>query len=87
MTDAEIRSKVIERLKDGKLPRQLPMQLPQKSGQLGDLGSVTLGGKQCSACAGSDPHHTYTGPSGEKISFHKRCEQIWNEERVKPRSS
>ena len=84
MTDAEIRSKIIERLKDGKLPRHLPTPLPRESGQPGDLGSISMGGNQCSACDGGNPHHTYTAPSGEKISFHERCEQIWNEERVKP---
>jgi|RhiMetdeSRZDD1v2_1073273.scaffolds.fasta_scaffold2455914_1 hypothetical protein len=83
MTDAEIRSKVIERLKDGRLPRRLPGPLPRDD-QPTDLGSITMGGDQCSACDGSEPHHTYTGPSGEKNSFHEKCEQIWNEERVKP---
>jgi hypothetical protein len=84
MTDAEIRSKVREGLKSGKLAKHLPGQLPRTPGQAGNLGAISLGGDQCSVCGGANPHHTYTDPSGQKMSFHDKCQQIWEEERTKP---
>ena len=83
MTDAELRSKITERLKGGVLPRRLPIPIPSQPGQI-NLGAISMDGKQCSACDGENPHHTYTTPLGQKISFHARCEKIWNEEREKP---
>ena len=83
MTDEEIRAEINQRLKDGRLPRDYSRRLPVAAGQPGDLGSATTGGSKCSACGADKPHHTYTGNSGDKLSFHEKCERIWNEERVK----
>ena len=82
MTEQEIRTEIRQRLKDGRLPRRLDVRFP-RAGQAGDLGSIVIGGDLCSACDGTNPHHTYTGPSGENVSFHEKCEEIWNEERTK----
>jgi hypothetical protein len=84
VTDEELKAGIIERLKDGSLPTHID-SFPGAPGSV-DLGAITMGGQKCCACDGADPHHTYTMPSGKKISFHEKCERIWKEERWRFRS-
>jgi hypothetical protein len=77
--DEALRARIRARLASGALPRSLPV-FPRAD----DAGHATLiirpGKGPCAACGEPDADVTYRYPGGD-IALHRRCDEIWNEER------
>ena len=82
MNENEIREKIRQRLKDGSLPSKPPQAQPGKKGQ--EFIAVSTNKEiPCTACDAPNPNLKIPFNEGERW-FHRRCQEIWEEERPKP---
>jgi len=77
MTDEEIRLRIRARLQAGTLPRDLP---PFGRGATPTMVIKPGRGQRCAACDGDDADFSYGYP-GRDLPLHRRCDELWNEER------
>jgi hypothetical protein len=77
VSDDELRLLIRARLASGALPREWP--------EFASAGGATMlirpgRGQACAGCDGEAADVTYRYPDRD-ISFHRRCDEIWGEER------
>lgn len=85
MTQDEKRSRIRELLDDRQLPRHLGLLKRVEAGETHDTALV-IGpgiGRSCFVCT-DESFITYE-PKGRDVSFCRDCEELWREERDKPR--
>jgi hypothetical protein len=86
MDDEAIRKQVRQRLKDNRLPRHGLVAAPLKPGSERPSPDISVGSRYsdpCAACDETDTQIKYEYPTGP-VAFHRRCDEIWREEREKP---
>jgi hypothetical protein len=85
MDEATIRQKIQEKLQRGALP--IHAQPAPEASIYSNVGEGT--GEPCSACDEPiTPHEErviYAADPAQVIQLHGRCEQLWNEERMRDR--
>ena len=87
MTDDQVREKLREAFRRFALPRTMPGALPVPKPE--GFEAITLNGgrgRPCSVCGETIPGDAegsfeFKYPDGHALTFHGRCEQLWQEER------
>ena len=87
MNDDQVREKLREAFRRFALPRTMPGALPVPKPEGFEAITINGGrGRPCSVCGETIPGNAegsfeFQYPDGRVLTFHGRCEQLWQEER------